>query len=119
MRTGSSGHRAVEIADDDDLDPAIMAALIARFLDDAIDRCRALRAAVGNGEAAAVQEIGHYIKGGAAQFRVNSVRDLAAAVEALGRNGTLDSAPALVNVLESELVTARSAVAPPDLDRTA
>jgi two-component system sensor histidine kinase/response regulator len=102
--------------DDPDMDAGMLADITARFLDDAIERCRELRAAVAGGEAAAVRQIGHYIKGGAAQLDFIGVRDLAAAVETLGQNGSLESAPALVTVLETELAKARQAVSPADLD---
>ena len=95
---------------DADLDAATLAALTATFLDDAIARCRSLREAAASGEGETVQQIGHYIKGGAAQLALAPVRDLAGALEALGRTGTLDSAPTLVNVLEAELIAARGAV---------
>ena len=101
-----------------ELEAGMLMEFTARFLDDAIARCRELRAAVASGEAAAVEQIGHYIKGGAAQFEFTAVSDLAAAVEALGRNGNLESAPALVNVLETELMSARESGAS-DLERSA
>jgi CheY-like chemotaxis protein/HPt (histidine-containing phosphotransfer) domain-containing protein len=98
---------------DDDLDPRIMASITARFLDDAIARCRTLRAAAASGEHVTVEHIGHYIKGGAAQLAMAGVRDLAAALEGFGRSGRLDSALALVEILEIELATARRSVEEP------
>jgi two-component system, sensor histidine kinase and response regulator len=98
----------------DDLEPDVLASITASFLDDSIARCAALKDALSTGESSTVQQIGHYIKGGAAQLEIAGVRDLAAALEALGRNGSLESAPALVAVLETELVAARQAVVVPD-----
>ncbi len=74
-------------AADNGIDAATIAEISATFLDDAIERCRALHDAVASNEATVVQQIGHYIKGGAAQLEIQGVRDLAAAVEALGRSG--------------------------------
>src|SRR5204863_4319159 len=93
-----------------DIDAATLTSITQSFLDDAITRCRTLRDAAMNGEAETVQQIGHYIKGGAAQLAIANVRDVASALETLARRGALDSASALVPVLEAELVSARGAV---------
>ncbi|MBI3766969.1 MAG: response regulator [Deltaproteobacteria bacterium] len=92
------------------LDDDIMIEIAARFLDDAVSRCMALRTALAAGEAKAVEQIGHYLKGGAAQLAINGLRDLAAAVESLGRAGQLDSAAGLVPALEDEIAIARRAI---------
>jgi signal transduction histidine kinase len=97
--------------DDDALDDDFMAEIAVRFLDEAVARCAALRAALAGGEAKAVEHIGHYLKGGAAQLAITPVRDLAAAVETLGRAGQLDSAAGLVPALEDEITVARRALA--------
>lgn len=90
-------------SDDPDGERAFMAEITARFLEDAIERCRALRDAVRDGEAATVQRIGHHIKGGAAQLEIHGVRELAAAVEVLGRDGQVEPVEALLPLLEREI----------------
>jgi PAS domain S-box-containing protein len=96
--------------EEEPLEPEIMGPITARFLDDAITRCQALRSAAASGQAQTVEQIGHYIKGGAAQLAIPSVRDLAAAVEALARNGHLESTAGLVAILENEIASARAHV---------
>ncbi len=89
------------------LDDDVILEIAGRFLDEAVTRCAALRAALATGEATAVEHIGHYLKGGAAQLAMVGLRDLAAAIETLGRGGQLDSAAGLVPALEDEVVAAR------------
>ncbi len=92
------------------LDDDVMIEIAGRFLEEAVKRCEALRAALARGEAKAVEHIGHYLKGGAAQLSMVGVRDFAAAVETLGRTGQLDSAAGLVGALEDEITVARRAI---------
>lgn len=96
---------------DDDLDADFMAEIAGRFLEEAVVRCAALHAAVAGGEAKAVEHIGHYLKGGAAQLAIAGVRDIAAAIETLGRTGQVASAAGLLPSLEDEIAVARRAVA--------
>jgi PAS domain S-box-containing protein len=96
--------------DDDPLDDAIMNEITGRFLVDAIARCEELRRAATSGEAKTVEQIGHYLKGGAAQLDLEAVRDLGAALEALGRSGHVESAVSLVATLEGEIGAARRRV---------
>ncbi len=97
-------------ADEMLLDDDVMLDIAGRFLDEAVTRCEALRAALASGEAKTVEHIGHYLKGGAAQLAMAGLRDLAAAIETLGRGGQLDSAAGLVPALEDEVVAARRAL---------
>ena len=93
------------------LDADLMAEIAGRFLDEAVTRCEALREALSGGDAKAVEHIGHYLKGGAAQLSIFAVRDLAAAVEMLGRTGQLASVHGLVPALADEIVLAQRALA--------
>ena len=93
------------------LDDDLMAEIAGRFLDEAVTRCQALRDALSGGDAKAVEHIGHYLKGGAAQLSIFPVRDLAAAVEMLGRTGQLDSVHGLVPALADEIGLAQRALA--------
>ncbi|MBI3770230.1 MAG: hypothetical protein HY271_17290 [Deltaproteobacteria bacterium] len=81
-----------------------------RFPDDTIGRCDEIRAAADRGEAHTVQILGNDIKCGAARLALDEVRNLAAALEALGRNTRIDPMAAMVDLLESELASARRAV---------
>jgi two-component system sensor histidine kinase/response regulator len=96
--------------DENLLEDDVMMEIAARFLDDAVSRCMTLRTALAAGEAKAVEQIGHYLKGGAAQLAIPGLRDLAAAVESLGRGGQLESAAGLVAALEDEIAVARRAI---------
>jgi CheY-like chemotaxis protein/HPt (histidine-containing phosphotransfer) domain-containing protein len=96
------------LADDMGVDHETARAITLRFLDEAIRRCETLRAAAAGGEAKTVEHVGHYIKGGAAQLAIGAVRDLAAALEALGRNGDLAAATRLLTALEGEIASARA-----------
>jgi PAS domain S-box-containing protein len=93
------------------LDDDVMADIAGRFLDEAVTRCQMLRDALSLGDAKAVEHIGHYLKGGAAQLSIFAVRDLAAAVEMLGRTGQLDSVHGLVPALADEIEQAQRALA--------
>ncbi len=97
--------------DDDLIDPEMMADIARRFLEEAVVRCEALRAAISGGEAKAVEHIGHYLKGGAAQLAMGGVREIAAAIETLGRAGQVASAAGLVPALEKEITLARAVLA--------
>jgi CheY-like chemotaxis protein/HPt (histidine-containing phosphotransfer) domain-containing protein len=96
--------------DEELLDDDTMTEIAGRFLAEAVDRCQALREALTSGEAKAVEHIGHYLKGGAAQLSIVGLRDLAAAVETLGRAGQLESAAGLVAALEDEIAVARRTI---------
>jgi HPt (histidine-containing phosphotransfer) domain-containing protein len=98
------------LADEMGVDQETARAITLRFLDEAIRRCEALRGAAAGGEARTVEHLGHYIKGGAAQLAIDTVRDLAAALEAIGKSGDLASATRLLMALESEIATARERV---------
>ncbi len=93
------------------LDDDLMAEIAGRFLDEAVVRCESLRTALSGNDAKAVEHIGHYLKGGAAQLAIMAVRDLAAAVEMLGRTGQLASVAGLVPALADEIVIAQRALA--------
>ncbi len=105
---------AVPATDEMLIEHDVMLEIAGRFLDEAVIRCDALRAALASGEAKAVEHIGHYLKGGAAQLAMTGLRDLAAAIETLGRRGQLDSAAGLVSALEDEVAAARRALEPRD-----
>src|SRR6185295_12281760 len=99
---------STEVDAEELLDADMMAAITARFLDDAITRCQALREAAASGDPTTVEHIGHYIKGGAAQLAIPNVRDLGAALEMLGRDGHLGPAAGLVGLLEEAIASARA-----------
>ena len=106
-RPAAAMHATEVATDEDPLDPEILSAITARFLDDAVARCQTLRSAAASGQAKTVESIGHYIKGGAAQLEIHSVSGIAATLEALGRMGHLESAAGLIAILEHELASAR------------
>jgi two-component system, sensor histidine kinase and response regulator len=100
---------AVEGLDRDaDSDPATATRTALDFLDDAIQRCHELRAAADVvGPPIIHQSVGRYITSGAAERGLDEVRDVAAALAALGPNAPRESIGALVELLEHELVDAR------------
>jgi signal transduction histidine kinase/FixJ family two-component response regulator len=81
--------------------PDLVSAIVQRFRDEAPGRVQALREAVDRGDAGAVSDYAHSLKGDSRRIGGIEVGQLCAELEMLGRSGTLANA--------SELVTALSA----------
>ncbi len=64
----------------------------------------ALRAAVSSGDSATLFRVAHGVTGAVGYFKATSVRQAAADLEAIGREGKLEKAPAAVDVLEGKLL---------------
>jgi len=73
------------------------------FLEDCGARVQAIRAAVGERDAARLRSSAHALKGGAAYLSASVVVETAARLERLGRDGTLDEAGSALQQLESAM----------------
>jgi HPt (histidine-containing phosphotransfer) domain-containing protein len=59
--------------------------------------------AARNGDAASLQRIGHALKGALGNLSASHASHLCSDIEAMGRSGNIQFAPAAVNELEKEL----------------
>lgn len=84
-------------------DQKLLRELMGVFLQDYPPLVTEIRNAIEAGDAAALNEAAHSLKGMVAFFDVRSVTSAALNLEILGRRGKLDEAPAALAVLEQEL----------------
>ncbi|MBA2702014.1 MAG: response regulator [Chloroflexi bacterium] len=90
---------------------AFLADLIDGFLAEAPELLRAIRAAADRGEAIPLQRGAHTLKSNAADFGIESLREVSRELEALARGGTVDGRAAeLVAAAEGEYERARPAL---------
>ena len=85
--------------------------LAATFISEVPAWIAALQAALERGDAAAVFRVAHGVTGAVGYFRAARVRQIAAALEAMGRAGQLESAPAALDQLEAALLELRQVLA--------
>ncbi len=77
--------------------------LAALFLDDAAEKMDLLSAAISSGDADAVEQTAHSLKGAAANVSAYAVRHLAYRIEQSGRQNHIDSARQMYPQLESAM----------------
>jgi HPt (histidine-containing phosphotransfer) domain-containing protein len=80
------------------------------FLEEAEPAVTAIREAVRQGDAPALQSAAHRLKGGAALIGATEVRDLAADLDRLAREGSVAGAAPLLDALEVAFARARTAL---------
>jgi signal transduction histidine kinase/FixJ family two-component response regulator len=81
--------------------PDLVAAIVERFREEAPRRVEALRDALLLGDAAALAEYAHSLKGDSRRIGGVEVGQLCAEIEALGRSGSVAEAAELVNALDA------------------
>jgi signal transduction histidine kinase/DNA-binding NarL/FixJ family response regulator len=81
--------------------PNLVAAIVERFREEAPRRVEALRDALLLGDAAALAEHAHSLKGDSRRIGGVEVGQLCAEIEALGRSGSVAEAAELVNALDA------------------
>jgi signal transduction histidine kinase/CheY-like chemotaxis protein/HPt (histidine-containing phosphotransfer) domain-containing protein len=91
-------------------DDQLMNDVMRLFLEDAPQRLIAIRAAIVSRQAAGLRAAAHALKGAAAYLEAGRVVDAAAALEALGRGGEMDAAPAAGALLEAEMASLMAAL---------
>jgi CheY-like chemotaxis protein len=89
--------------------PDVVAELVAEFRESAARQLSAMRGAIDRGDATALAEAGHALKGDAAVLGANRVRTMCADLEARGRAGGVGPVD-LVNDLEREVTRAITAL---------
>src|SRR5207302_7013106 len=75
--------------------PDLVSAIVERFRDEAPRRVEALREAIERGDAVAVSDCAHSLKGDSRRIGGTEVGQLCAEIELLGRSGTLANASEL------------------------
>jgi len=85
--------------------------LAATFISETPAWIASLRAALARGDAAALFRVAHGVTGAVGYFRAAQVRQLAAALEAMGRAEQLEGAPATLDQLEAALLELRQLLA--------
>lgn len=93
-----------------DNDSAFLETLLETFLDDCGTYMAALRTAVEEGDAAALQEEAHGLKGAVANLQAKPCREAAHRLEELGRSGAVEEAGPALDRLETEIERLRSAL---------
>jgi signal transduction histidine kinase/DNA-binding response OmpR family regulator len=83
--------------------PNLVAAIVERFRAEAPSRVQALRDALARGDAAAVSDVAHALKGDSRRIGGTEVGQLSAQIEALGRSGELADAAELVAALAAAM----------------
>jgi CheY-like chemotaxis protein len=83
--------------------PDLVTAIVQRFRDEAPGRVQALREAVDRGDAAAVSDYAHSLKGDSRRIGGIEVGHLCAELEMQGRSGTLANASELVSALSAAM----------------
>lgn len=93
-----------------DQDPEFLATLVQTFLDDCPEYMDSIRRAVAEGDAEALVEEAHGLKGAVANLKAQPARQAAKRMEELGRDGNLDDAPEALEKLEQRIGRLRSAL---------
>jgi HPt (histidine-containing phosphotransfer) domain-containing protein len=93
-----------------DHDPAMLSELIDVFLERASPRLAAIRDAIDQEDAEALERTAHVLKSSSAQMGVVPLAQLCADLEALGRSGTTTGASDLIESLTSTYQQARVAL---------
>jgi CheY-like chemotaxis protein/HPt (histidine-containing phosphotransfer) domain-containing protein len=89
---------------------AVVGELIDAFLEDAPTEIATLRSAVERGDAAEARRVAHTLKSNGATFGAQAFSELCRKLEARGRQGGLDEAPALLEQAEAEWGRLREAL---------
>jgi PAS domain S-box-containing protein len=87
-----------------------VAELVDAFLDDGAGQMATLRGAIERGDDAEALRAAHTLKSNGATFGAQPFSELCRELEALGRRGELDAAPALVEQAEDEWTRVRDAL---------
>ena len=90
-----------------DNDKSMLSRMVEIFDRDARDRLPRLREAVRSGDAAAVKQEAHALKGGIGAFYAKAAYDTAYVLENSGADGNLSNAQATLQTLESQLQSLR------------
>jgi signal transduction histidine kinase/DNA-binding response OmpR family regulator len=90
-----------------DNDKSLLSRMVEIFDRDARDRLPRLREAVCSGNAAAVKQEAHALKGGIGSFYAKAAYDTAYILEQMGADGDLGAAQATLQTLESQLQSLR------------
>jgi HPt (histidine-containing phosphotransfer) domain-containing protein len=85
----------------------MLSRMVEIFDRDARDRLPRLREAVRSGNAVAVKEEAHALKGGIGTFYARDAYDTAYVLEKMGADGNLSNAQATLQTLESQLQSLR------------
>ena len=98
--------------------PNLVAAIVERFRADAPRRVEALQDAFARGDAAAVSDYAHSLKGDSRRIGGVEVGQLCAQIEALGRSGELANASEFVSALGAAMDRLRTALESIDEERS-
>jgi two-component system, sensor histidine kinase and response regulator len=90
--------------------PGVLNRLIAMFLDDTPPKLAALREAVAQEEAKALEQVAHALMGSSASLGALHMASICEELEAFGRSGDLTQAPGLLSQLEAEFDRVRDAL---------
>jgi HPt (histidine-containing phosphotransfer) domain-containing protein len=93
-----------------DNDKSMLSRMVEIFDRDARDRLPRLREAVRSGNAAAVKQEAHALKGGIGTFYAKAAYDTAYVLENMGADGNLSNAQATLQALESQLQSLRQKI---------
>ena len=108
---GKEGSRVIldeaALLEECDNDKAMLRRMVEIFDRDAGGRLPRLREAVRTGDAAAVKEEAHALKGGIGAFYAKAAYDTAYVLEKMGADGHLSNAQATLQTLESQLQSLR------------
>jgi HPt (histidine-containing phosphotransfer) domain-containing protein len=89
--------------DPDEEERELVGEIMASFIQRAPSALAAIEGAVQHGSAEDLHQRAHALKGSAANLGADSVAELCADIEAQGRAGTVDVAPAALDALRREL----------------
>ncbi|HEY7652758.1 MAG TPA: Hpt domain-containing protein [Methylomirabilota bacterium] len=85
-------------------DGELLDELSGTFVAEAPGWIAALRAAVSSGDSAAVFRVAHGVRGAVGYFKATSIRQVAADLEVMGRDGNLEMASAALDELQAKLL---------------
>lgn len=91
-------------------EPEIVAELVGQFLEEAPARVVAVQQALADGDASALRQAAHLLKGEASSLGALELADACEQLETLGRAGSLDGADALAARLDAAFERARQAL---------
>jgi Amt family ammonium transporter len=99
-------------------DRELLDRVVAKFLERSTADLDKIEQCIGRGDAAQLEELGHGLKGAAANISAAGLRKLAAKIEGRGRAADLHDAPALLAELRNELRRFSECVPAPLADAT-
>lgn len=86
-----------------DGNPGLIVTIIDSFLDDCPDYMEEIRTAIATGNAEALKQEAHGLKGAAGSIRAAPTSDAAATLEEIGHSGDLEGAEEALETLEHEI----------------